>query len=137
MANMTVRQSNHGTIQKVCDLHIDIFHPIHLGYSLWILLFTTPVLFTKNNKLWTKRKRIFFVYMDDSAYRVLSKEVDNRIFRPNRILGTCIYKQPYWQSSEIIIIFVQLSHSYLRYTDVLGCVFFAVWCNIIRVSWET
>ena len=72
------------------------------------------------------RKRIFFVYMDDSAYRVLSKEVDNRIFRPNRILGTCMYKQPYWQSSEIIIIFVQLSiviSDTLMFLDVFSLLF--------------
>ena len=40
---MTVKQqTSHGTIQKVCHLHNGIFHPIHLGHTLSILLFHLP-----------------------------------------------------------------------------------------------
>ena len=61
------------------------FHPI-----------TSPVLFIKNNKTnyrWEKRK--LFVYMTASAYHVISKEVENCIFRHNHIFGhTWMYKKP-------------------------------------------
>ena len=53
------QQTKHGTIQKVYHLDNGIFHPIHLGHTLSILLFHLPVLFTKNNKLLTKRKEGF------------------------------------------------------------------------------
>ena len=40
-------------------------------------------------------KRGFFVYMATSAYHVISKEVENRIFRHNRIfIHKSMYKQP-------------------------------------------
>ena len=51
------------------------------------------VLFTKNNKLRIKEKKIF-VYMAASAYHVISKEVENHVFRHNHIFRyTCMYKQ--------------------------------------------
>ena len=40
---------------------------------------TSPVLFTKNKKLWNERKEDFFAYMAVSAYRVISKEVENHL----------------------------------------------------------
>ena len=41
-----------------------------------------------------KEKKIF-VYMAASAYHVISKEVENHIFRHNWIFRrTCMYKQP-------------------------------------------
>ena len=56
---------------------------------------------------WEKRR--FFVYRAASPFHVISKEVENRIFRYNNIFRhTCIDKQP---------IFVQIFFSYLRYTD--------------------
>ena len=56
---------------------------------------------------WEKRR--FFVYRAASAFHVISKEVENRIFWYNSIFRhTCIDKQP---------IFVQIFCTYLRYTD--------------------
>ena len=85
------QQINHWTIQKVCQLHNDIFHSIHL------FLFTTlPILLyhlscvIKNNKLWDEKKKIFFVYKTISTYHVISKEVENRIFK-----HTCTFRHTY------------------------------------------
>ena len=40
---------------------------------------TSLVLFTKNNnKLWNEKK-VFFLFMVASAYRVILKEVENRV----------------------------------------------------------
>ena len=40
---MTIKQQiNHETIQKVCHLHNDVFHPIHLHHTLSVLLFHVP-----------------------------------------------------------------------------------------------
>ena len=62
--------------------------------TLSFLLYHIPLLFTKNNKLWSKKKD-FFVYMTASAYHVTSKEVENRVFKHNRIFRhTSMYKQP-------------------------------------------
>ena len=46
--------------------------------------YTSPSLFTKNNKLWNERKG-FFVYVATSVYRVISKEEENHIFSDNNI----------------------------------------------------
>ena len=41
------------------------------------------------------REKKNFVYMTASAYHVLSKDVENQIFRRSRVFRhTCIYKQP-------------------------------------------
>ena len=81
-------------------------------------------------------KKIFYV----STYHVISKEVENHIFRHNCIFRyACINKQPalrrYWNYN----ICVQILYSYSRYTRrlFLGCVLFAACCNIIRTLWET
>ena len=69
---------------------------------------------------WEKRR--FFVAV--SAYRVISKGVENFIFRHNRSFRhTCIYKQPIL-TKQWNYIFVQVLHSYLRYIDKLWNVFF-------------
>ena len=44
---------------------------------------TSLVLFTKHNRLWNEKKNIF-VHMTDSAYRIISKEVENCVFRHYR-----------------------------------------------------
>ena len=84
---------------------------------------TSPVLFIKNNKLWNERR--FFVYMTASVYRVISKNIENHIFKHNRIFKLpCIYKQPVLTKKWHYNIFVQILYSYLRYTDRLLDVFF-------------
>ena len=51
---------------------------------------TSLVLFTKSNKIWN-----IFVYMTASAYHLVSEEVENRVFRRNRIFRHIfMYKQP-------------------------------------------
>ena len=85
---------------------------------------TSIVLFTKNNKLWNKRKNIF-VCMAASAYHVISKEVENWVFRHNCIFRhTCLYKQPILTKEWNYDNFVQILYSYLRYTNRLLDVFF-------------
>ena len=41
---------------------------------------TSPVLFTKNNKIWNEKKEDF-LYIATSGYHVISKEMENRVFR--------------------------------------------------------
>ena len=54
----------------------------------------TPVVSTKNSKLWNERKEEFCLYDCFSVSR-LSKDVENQIFRRSRVFRhTCIYKQP-------------------------------------------
>ena len=56
--------------------------------------------------------------MAASTYRVISKEVESRVFRRNRIFRhTCMYKQPILTKYWNCINFVQILYSYLRYTD--------------------
>ena len=59
-----------------------------------------------------REKRRFLVYMATSAYHVISKGVENGVFR-----HTCMYKRPiltkYWNYNN----FVEILCSYLRYTD--------------------
>ena len=77
------------------SLHNGIFYSIHLVLftTLPILLYHLPCII-KKNKLWDEKKR-FFVYMTTLTYHIISKEVENCIFR-----HTCICKQPiltkYW-----------------------------------------
>ena len=41
------------------------------------------------------REKKTFVYMTASAYHILSKDVENQIFRRSRVFRhTCMYKQP-------------------------------------------
>ena len=120
--NMTVKQHiNHWAIQKVCHLHNGIFIPltcVTLSQFYFITSLVMLVLPTKNNKLWNKRKEVFFVYVAASTYCVISKEVESRVFRRNRIFRhTCLYKQPILTKYWNCINFVQILYSYLRYTD--------------------
>ena len=83
---MTVKQqTNHGTNKLMCVTYIMVFF---IPFIHFILCQFYSVLFNKNNKLWTETK----VYMDASAYIVIAKEVENRIFRHNGIF-THMYVQ--------------------------------------------
>ena len=68
------------------------------------------------------RETHFLVYM--VAYHVISKEIENRIFRHNRYFRHVCIKNPYWQSSGIITFLWKILYSYRRYTDRLLDVFF-------------
>ena len=70
---------------------------------------------------------MFFAYMAASSYHVISKEVENHIFKHNLMFrDTCMYKEP-------------TLTKYFRYTGrlFLGCALLLAHCNIIRASWET
>ena len=55
--------------------------------------------------------------MAASVDQVMSKEVENRIFRHNRIFSyTCMYKHPCWQSTKIITF---LCKYYIVFSDTL------------------
>ena len=63
--------------------------------------------------------------MTVSAYLVISKEVENYIFRHNRIFRhTCMHKQPTLTKQWSYNISVEILYSYSRYTGILfpGCV---------------
>ena len=84
---------------------------------------TFPVLFTKNNN---------FVHVAASVYHVISKEVENHIFRHNRIFRhTCMHKQLILTKQWNYNIFVEVLHSYLRYTDRLLDVVFLLLAVIL------
>ena len=70
---------------------------------------------------------MFFAYMAASSYHVISKKVENHIFKHNLMFrDTCMYKQP-------------TLTKYFKYTGrlFLGCALLLAHCNIIRASWET
>ena len=77
-------------------------------------------------------------------YHVMSKEVENHIFRHNWIFRhTCMYKHPHWQSSGIIIFLCKYD---MVISDILVGSFLDVFfllhvlwslCNMIRALWET
>ena len=84
-------------------------------------------------------KNIFCVYLATSAYHVVLKEVENRIFRDNHIFRHIpMCKQLILTKKWNYSIFVQTLYSYLTCSDRLvgGCVFLVACGNIIRVSWE-
>ena len=84
--NMTVKQHiNHGAIQKVCHLHNGVFFLLTCLTLSQFLSIPSLTLFTKNYKLWKERKETFFCIHDCFNYHVISKEVENRVFRHNRI----------------------------------------------------
>ena len=59
-----------------------------------------------------------FVYMAASAYCVISKELDNGIFRHNCIFRhTFTYKNPIMTKQWNYNILVKISYGHLRYTD--------------------
>ena len=85
-----------------------------------------------------KRKFSWISYMACPAYHIISREVENQIFRHNFIFRcSCIYKQPKMTKLWNCNIFVQLLCSYLTSTIIgFSMCFFAAHCNIIRVSCE-
>ena len=97
---------------------------------------TSPVLFTKNNKLWNERKEDFLYTWLLQRITLYQGRKKIAFLDTIAFLATRIYKQSiltkWWNNN----IFVQILNSYLKYPDRL-CVFLVVRCNIIRASWET
>ena len=87
-----------------------------------------------------RERKIFCIYMPDSAYHAVSKEVENRIFRHNWIFRHKLNFSTHWESSRIIIFsckfYIVTSHT-LEGGLFLGYVLFVACRNIIRASWET
>ena len=84
----------------------------------------SPLLYFSLNKIRTERKEDFG-YVAASAYHLISKEVENRIFKQKSIFRhTCMYKQPILIKYRNYNILVQILYSYLRNTDRLLHVFF-------------
>ena len=90
--------------------------------SITSLTTLSPPLKVTNYMEW--KKRIFFTYVAASAYHLISRRYKIVSLGTIAFLDThvCI-KNPYWQSSGITKIFLQI-YSYLRYTDKLLDVFF-------------
>ena len=86
------------------------FHSINLCHTFLIYSITSLVLFTKiTNYGMTEKNERFFVYVAVSAYYVILKEVENRVFRRNRIFRhTCMYSQ---------LIFQRRNHSCFNVVD--------------------
>ena len=92
---------------------------------------TSPVLFTKNNKLWNERKEDFlYTWL---LQRITLYQGRKKIAYLDTIafLATRIYKQPiltkWWNNN----IFVQILNSYLKYPDRLLDVFFLLFAVIL------
>ena len=84
---------NNVTIKYVTCI-MAFFIPSTLVTACQFNSITSPVLFTKSNKLWNLWKRRFSVYMTASL-SVIWKEVENCIFRHNYIFRhTLMYKHP-------------------------------------------
>ena len=82
-----------------------------------------------------RKKRRFFAYMAASAYRVISKEKENQIFRHNWIFRhTCVYKQSTLTKWWNYDMFVQIWYTYFRYT---GRLFLGCCRKIVTGLWET
>ena len=65
---------------------IAFFTPFNIVTICQAYSITSTVLITKLNSKTIEWEKIrFFAYMDDSAYHVISKEVENQIFRYNWI----------------------------------------------------
>ena len=96
--NMTKKQqTQHGAIEKVCHLHNKFFYPIHLYTLCQSYSITSPVLFTKNIRLWNEWKEDFlYIWLLRVIWHhVISKELKNHIFRHNCIFRhTCMHKHP-------------------------------------------
>ena len=122
-------------------------------YATCIMAFFAPFTFVKHYQLYSiafsvlitkirnyiMREKIFLC-IAVIAYQVISKEVENHIFRHYWILRhTCMYKKPILAKQWNYNIFVQILYCYFRYTDMLflTCVLFVACCNIVRASWET
>ena len=95
------------------------------------------VLFTKNNKLWNEKKVDFFCICGCCSVHVISKEVENRVFRRNWIFRpTYFYKQPILTRQWNYNNFVHMLYSYLRYNDRLLDVFFLLLVIILSEFYE-
>ena len=111
--------------------------------SITFLTTLSPPLKVTNYMEW--KKRIFFTYVAASAYHLISRRYKIVSLGTIAFLDThvCI-KNPYWQSSGITKIFLQI-YSYLRYTDKLLDVFFLLVAVILselheipgRKDWAT
>ena len=91
--NMTVKQHiNHGAIQKLCYLHNGIFH----SKLTWVTL----------SQFYPITSFVLLDIKEDmavSVYHIISREVENRVFRHNRLFRrTCMYN-PCWQSSTLLL----------------------------------
>ena len=78
--------------------------------------------------------------MAASAHHVISKEVENQIFRHIwNFRHTCVYEKPALTKWWNYNIFAQILYTYFRYTGrfFLGCALFVARCNIIGTLWET
>ena len=69
------------TFKKYVTCIIAFFIPFICVILSQFYSITSPVLFTKNNKLCGMRKKKIFVDMAASAYHVMPKEVENWIFK--------------------------------------------------------
>ena len=70
--------------------------------------------------------------MASSAFYVISKEVENCVFRQNLIFRhTCMYKRPILTKQRNYNNFVQISYSYLRYTDRIMDMFLLLFAVIL------
>ena len=73
-------------------------------HILLILLYLSPVLFTKLHLETIEWEEKDFLHMAASAYHVISTEVENHIFKPIEFLDTSAFiNNPHWQSSGILI----------------------------------
>ena len=88
---MTIKQQiNYGAMRKLRHLHSGIFYSIHLPqfYSN-----TSTMFLIKITKYGMRENKILFIY-GCFTYNVISKEVENCIFKHNHIFRhTCIYKR--------------------------------------------
>ena len=81
---MTIKQQiKQGPFKKYVTCIMAFLHPFTFVKLCQFYSITSPVLFTKNKKLWNKRKEDLFAYTAVSAYQIISKEVENHIFRHN------------------------------------------------------
>ena len=103
---------------------------------IWVTLFqfysfTSPVLCTKNNKLWTERKEYFlYIWM---LHCIALYQRRQKIVSLDTIafLDTRMQKQSIQTKQWNYNIFVQVLHSYLRYTDRHLDVFFLLLAVIL------
>ena len=103
-------------------------------HTLTILLYH---LFTENNKIMEWEKRRFFVKTPALPYQVISKEVENRIFRHNHTFRQICMCTTHIDNNVVELYFCANIYSYFRYIGGLLDDFLVAHCNIIRASWET
>ena len=77
-----------GAFKKYVTCIMAFFIPFTFVALCQCYYITSPVLFTKINKLWNKRKEDFFVYMAAWAYHYTSKEVDTAFLDTIAFLDT-------------------------------------------------